>query len=141
MNANWVFSQSSGALVLDDETSPTMVIHGWSGQGAGYCNHNLQSVPGLGPIPVGKYTIGPMQDHITNTGIKMKAAMKLTPFERNQMFGRGGFYIHGFSASDQKLIAAGKASQCTSSEGCVIAPLEGRNYINTHGIRVLEVTA
>lgn len=80
-------------------------------------NPDMCSVrPNVGPIPPGKYTIGPLEAHPV-----LGPAMALTPDPANQMFGGSGFYIHYSNARRD----AGEAPYRSvpgrnSSDGCIV---------------------
>lgn len=101
---------------------------GWSGHTAGYNNPAQQSVHGVGPLPVGRYTIGDPLDPPDHLG---PVAMPLTPDAGNEMFGRGSFFIHGESA----------AHPAMSSDGCIILPRDVRERICDEPDDGLEVVA
>lgn len=90
-------------------------------------NFDFQSTPMYGPIPCGIYKIETPIDH-TKLG---SCALPLSPRNENEMFGRGGFFIHGDS-----LTHPGQAS-----EGCIIVSVKTRLYIARHlsMIDLLEV--
>lgn len=84
-------------------------------------NPLAESTPDLGPIPRGWYTLELLNDggDYENKG---KLVFKLVPDEGNQMYGRGGFLIHGDNA----------AMNFTASDGCIITP---------HDLRLLILAA
>lgn len=119
----WTYEQSSGRLLLDGE----LIATGYSGHGAGVDNATLENVPDVGPLPRGKYMIGTaIQDPLTGP-----VSMHLVPDGTNEMFGRGGFLIHGDNS----------ACNHTASEGCIILPREVREQIAGSDDRMLEVVA
>ena len=96
---------------------------GYSGHGPGKNNPDMQAEHDVGPIPVGRYTIGPPEDG--HGGF----ALRLTHDPGNEMFGRDGFLIHGDSVSEPG----------TASLGCIILPRMIRWAIWGSGDRDLEV--
>ena len=120
----WKYQQSTAKLL-----SPTGIIttFGWAGQRDSKNNHDMQNVHGVGPLPVGEYTIGAPHDS-PHTG---PYTMNLTPDPSNEMFGRSDFRIHGASKTNPEL----------SSEGCIIQPREIRENIWNSGDHSLEVIA
>jgi len=120
----WTYQQSTTKL-----QSPTGIItsFGWAGQGDGKNNPAMQGVKGIGPLPVGVYTIGEPHDS-PHTG---PYTMDLTPDPSNNMLGRSDFRIHGASYMRPEL----------SSEGCIIQPREIRENIWNSGDRTIEVIA
>src|SRR5580704_5305736 len=105
---SWIYSQSTGRLTRDGQ----FVATGYSGKGAGRNNPAEQAVPDVGPIPQGRYRIGP-QFHAPVQG---PCAMRLTP-EGHNALGRTGFMIHGDNAAHD------------ASIGCIILPPEIRQEI------------
>ena len=106
---------------------------GWAGQGIGRNNPDAQKMPDIGPLPIGKYTIGKAYDHTLENGYTHNlgpVVMDLTPDPANEMFGRKDFRIHGASLLDP----------ARSSEGCIILPRPVREAIDTGIDKDLEVT-
>ena len=126
-----IFEQSTGKFY--DGDSELLAI-GYSGGDVGNApdavnNPAFQSKPNIGPLPVGFYTIGPPQDTVTHGPY----VLPLSPSPANQMFGRGGFLIHGDS-----VVAPGKRA---ASEGCIILPRSVRQQIwesNDHELQVVS---
>ena len=119
----WYFRQHSGGVL--SEATPVCV--GYSGHGLGRNNPAAQAEPDIGPIPRGRYTIGPPQP--THGGF----ALPLTPDPSNEMFGRSAFLIHGDMANP--------ALAGTASLGCIIIPRVYRWAIwgsGDHDLEVLE---
>ncbi len=98
----WQYSQSTGTIThFNDATGQQdYSSSGYSGNGAGYNNPAMQNVPDTGPLPQGHYSIGPEQNNVTHTGHTLTNSMRLTPLPGNNMFGRGGFLIHGRGLSN-----------------------------------------
>jgi hypothetical protein len=118
------FYDSTGALVAE-------CYAGGFGGGvnAQYKNNPAaQNLKGLGPLPCGFYTIGPLFND-PETG---PASMRLTPDPDNEMFGRGGFLIHPDSI----------ARPGTASEGCIaMEPESARVAVSKSGDDRLQVVA
>lgn len=106
------YEQVTGRL-LDDDGS--LIGLGWAGHLQGKNNPSMQNVKDVGPLPAGRYTV---EDPVEGTHLG-PLAFPLTPDEDNQMYGRGGFYIHGASAVHRDL----------SSDGCIIQDRPAREYI------------
>lgn len=82
-----------------------------------------QGVRGVGPIPVGHYTIGPPEPgHGGYT-------LRLHPKPGTDTLGRSGFLIHGDSIKNPG----------TASLGCIIIPRGARMKVWTSGDHDLEV--
>lgn len=57
----------------------------------GVNNPKMQNVVNIGPLPCGHYTIGaPIDNPVTGP-----YSLPLTPDSANEMYGRGGFFLHG----------------------------------------------
>jgi hypothetical protein len=117
----WTYHQASGLLAHDGEPSAT----GYSGAGAGKNSPAMQDVPNVGPIPQGRYRIGPLFD---SQGHGPKC-MRVIPCEGTETFGRDGFLIHGDSI----------AAPGTASHGCIILTRPVREAIAASGDADLEV--
>lgn len=115
----WSWDQSEGALYLDGQ----WMARGYSGRGEGRNNPAREAVRGVGPIPAGRWRIGPPRSSV-RTGPHV---MDLSPVGHDA-HGRSAFQIHGDNA-------AGDASS-----GCIVLPRTWREMISASGIRMLEVT-
>jgi hypothetical protein len=118
----WTYEQATGKFYTPDGF---LTAFGYSGRADGKNNPEMQSVPNVGPIPEGIYSIGRPEDTLTHGPF----VLPLTPDPSNQMFSRGGFLIHGDS-----IVAPGSAS-----EGCIILPRLVRNEIAASLDRTLKV--
>lgn len=122
----WTYKQATGELL---DPSGQHVATGYAG---GNCGENpegknnplLQAIKSVGPLPVGKYTLGEVvaQSHLG------PYAIPLIPYTSNQMFGRGDFYMHGDTTP------SGNAS-----EGCIIMPRIVRVRVYGSDDRTVEV--
>jgi Protein of unknown function (DUF2778) len=119
----WSYSQSTGTLGHNG----TVVAIGYSGHDRGKNNPDMQQIPNVGPIPQGRYFIGPPRDS-EKVG---PFAMPLDPAPETDTFGRSAFMIHGDS-----IVHPG-----TASEGCIIMLRDARNQIAASGDNELIVTA
>lgn len=117
--SGWSWDQSEGALYLDE----LRVARGYSGRGEGRNNPAMEAVRGVGPIPAGRWRIGPPR-HSASTGPHV---MNLTPLGHDA-HGRSAFQIHGDNA-------AGDASS-----GCIVLPRAVRERISATGLTTIEVT-
>lgn len=115
---SWIYVQRTGELWH----SGAVVSHGYAGRddgdgmaepGEGFNDPAAQAVRGVGPLPVGRYTIGPPHHHPTAGPY----TLRLTPHPDNQMFGRAGFLIHG---------GLGTTS---ASQGCIVLSMAARARI------------
>ena len=127
MPVMWTYAQSTGRLSHDEQSFGEC---GYSGFEDGKNNPAKQDEPDLGPIPQGRYTIGPVEFENTD-GPHGPFVLPLIPDAGNEMFGRSGFLIHGDSLADP-----GNASR-----GCIILPRETREEMAQSGDFVLEVVA
>ncbi len=122
----WTYKQQSGELI--DRNGAT-VATGYSGHGDGVNNPAMQSIPDVGPIPQGVWTIGAPCD----TEAHGPYVLTLTPAAGTDTFGRDGFLMHG------DLI--GQVGQFQASEGCIIMPPDIRHQVWNSGDHTLQVIA
>jgi hypothetical protein len=114
----WNYSQSTGTLTRDGQ----FIAAGYSGAGIGRNNPAEQAVRDVGPIPQGRYNIGPPFDAL----VQGPCVMRLTPVGHDAL-GRDGFLIHGDNLTHD------------ASTGCIILPPEVRETIAASEDRDLEV--
>lgn len=100
---------------------------GYAGRDAGKNNPAMQNVKGIGPLPVGFYTILAPYNHPT-VG---KYAMPLIPDPTNEMFGRNSFFMHGDSEEHPGL----------ASHGCIVQMRTIRGLVWASGDRRIEVVS
>jgi hypothetical protein len=105
------------------ETGFEAIATGYAGRDAGRNNPELQHVAGTGPIPAGRYTIGPAH----NTPEHGPVTMRLIPDPKNEMFGRDGFLIHGDNKTGD------------ASHGCIILNRVARLAVAASSDRYLIV--
>lgn len=86
-----------------------------------------QALADRGPLPTGFYTI---EAAYTDPHLG-PVAMRLTPSPKNQMYGRGDFFIHADSISHPG----------AASHGCIEMPLTTRQLIAASTDRILQVVA
>lgn len=116
-NALATYSQRSGLLRFV-ENGRTTYLRGFAGRRGGLNNHLAQTLSNTGPLPVGFYRA------VVLAHPRFKApAIRLDPYQTNQMYGRSGFWIHG-----------GK-----ESHGCIILQKAARQRLVAAGVTVLEV--
>ena len=116
----WIYHQSTGVLQHEDKR----VAIGYSGHGEGCNSHSHESIPNIGPLPVGLYTIGKSFGH-PNKG---PMCMRLFPVGHDA-HGRSGFMIHGDNSKCNK----------SASEGCIILGRTIRDMISKSLDRTLKV--
>jgi hypothetical protein len=113
----WRYSQSTGLIEHSvDGILWQQVWKGYSGCGRGLNDPESQHLDSVGPIPCGKWTIGPPYDS-KRVG---PFALMLTPHPDTQTFGRADFRIHGDNRHMDK----------SASRGCIVAPREVREAIH-----------
>lgn len=117
----FTYSQSTGILSHCGEP----VGKGYSGHGEGLNNPKLQMVHNLGPIPQGVWEIGQFFDD-KHLGPCVAA---LKPISQD-IFGRGGFFIHGDN----------KSVNHSGSDGCIILSRVLRELIMNSNEKHLTVT-
>ncbi len=128
--ARWEYSQSTGEIShVDDSTERSHVVgQGYAGHGEGLNNPDMQAEPNVGPPPEGDYSINPQQTNVTGSGTELPGSMRLIPDPETEMYGRGGFLIHG-----------GNMETMDSSQGCIILPRNTRDIIGNSGDNALRV--
>lgn len=116
---SWVYVQRTGELWKD---GTTLIAHGYAGHddgdgvaepGEGFNDPAMQHVKRVGPIPRGRYFIGPPHHHPTAGPY----TLRLTPHPANDMGGRSGFLIHGGLGTT------------AASEGCIVLSSAARAMI------------
>jgi len=122
--APWRYVISTGQLF---DPAGQMFAIGYSGRGDGLNNPAEDALPDTGPLPIGRYTIGPAFTHPSCGPI----AMRLIPDAADDMHGRGGFLVHGDNA----------ARDHTASHGCIILDRPYRVALSAATDRTLEVAA
>lgn len=111
-----IFDRRKGTIFHEDGSVLATGI--WAGH-EGHANKpEDEQLHGLGPLPAGLYGIGPLRD----SGTLGPHVMDLNPDPHNQMFGRSLFRIHGDTVND---------ASHEASDGCIIAPRNVRDAINT----------
>ena len=119
----WRYEQKTGIL---SDPNGEMVACGYSGNGEGLNNPEMQAVKDHGPIPRGSWVVGSFFD---DPGGKGPVVAHLTPVAGTETFGRSGFMIHGDN----------EAMNHTASEGCIVLPRSARERIAQSGDAVLDV--
>lgn len=128
----WTFAQRGGELLHDGKLEG----RGYSGwddgdgvpePGEGKGDPSAQEQRSVGPIPRGRYHIGPMFFHQS----KGRYVMRLTPLPGTNTFGRSHFLIHGDSV---RRPGAG-------SEGCIVLARALRILVGESRDHLLEVVA
>jgi hypothetical protein len=117
-----IYNQKNGKLT--DSFGHTIAV-GYSGNGEGKNNPEMESLSNVGPIPKGKYTLGKPYNS-TKVG---KFAIPLLPYPENEMYGRSAFMIHGDSIKEPG----------TASHGCIILQRHIREAINNGTDKILIV--
>ena len=117
----WVFNQRTGGLSRNGQTIAT----GYSGHGLGRNNPAMQTAHGVGPTPLGSYTVG-SPHHSNTTG---NYTMNLDPEPGTNTWGRTLLRIHG---DIPHLLGQ-------SSDGCIILPLTVRQSMWASGDHTVQV--
>jgi len=120
----WKYAQRTGQVTDPDSMKAGC---GYAGREDGRNNPQMQALKDIGPLPVGTYHIQAPVDTTTHGPY----VLWLLPDPDNQMFGRGGFGIHGDSIEHPGL----------ASEGCIVLPRVTRERIWDSGDHLLEVVA
>lgn len=122
VEASWTYAQETGELRQDGKKVGT----GYSGNGKGKNNPEMEDTADTGPIPRGEWIIsGPPED----TKDHGPYVLTLKPAAHTDTFGREGFRMHGDS----------KEHPGCASEGCIIMPRVVREQVWKSGDRGLEV--
>jgi len=119
----WTYVQIDGELMHEGQH----VGFGYAGRGEGKNNPVMQSVKGIGPLPVGVYRAEPPAHHPT-VG---RYAIHLIPDPANRMYGRSSFFMHGDSSEHPGL----------ASHGCIVLSRPMREHFwnsGDHQIRVVS---
>lgn len=119
----WIHVQDTGILIAPDLQIES---HGYSGQPPWVNDPSAQAMHGLGPCPVGTYTLGIWVNDHPRLG---KMVCPLLPDDTNEMFGRSGFFLHGDSLEHPGY----------ASDGCLIHGRAARLSIKMSFDRRLEV--
>jgi hypothetical protein len=121
-----VYEQATGKLF----DGMALLGVGYAGNFLGKNNPAMQSVPDIGPLPCGFYTVG-APTWTTHCG---QEAFPLTPDARNQMYMRSGFFLHGDSL----------AHPGNGSDGCIVQDRSVRDTVErlrVAGTNRLQVVA
>jgi hypothetical protein len=121
----WTYIQTSGAMIRPDGS---LLATGYAGHGEGRNNPAFQAVAGVGPLPCGMYSRGPLEEHHGSLGANVA---QLEPDPANQMFGRSGFYSHGRH----------NLQDLDASHGCLVLDHDARMEFLTSpdtGLRVIS---
>ncbi len=116
---SWQYNQSTGEL----SRNGIRVATGYSGTGHGRNNPDAENLANVGPVPRGRYQIGPIHDTRTHG----PPGYGTYTFSGQSNGWRAGFLIHGDNRRHD------------ASTGCIILPRDIRERINASGDRVLEV--
>jgi RHS repeat-associated protein len=126
----WQYSQSTGTLThISDQTGKVTATYpgGYSGFGPGLNNPAMENKAFEGPIPQGKWSIGPPHWD-KHTG---PYTLDLHPDSGTNTFGRHFFRMHG----DNSLL------NHSASQGCIIMPPDVRRKVwnsNDHALTVVK---
>lgn len=118
----WSFSQSNGAV---RNAAGAIIGLAYAGHGAGLNNPAMQEIRDVGPIPQGRWSIGPLR-----TLPHLGPCMALTPLGGTDTFGRSGFLIHEDNAQHDH----------SASCGCVVVSPSTLSAMDGAPDRILTVT-
>lgn len=119
----WIYESSTGRLLCDG----ALVTIGYSGRGAAKNRPELDHLANEGPIPCGRWRIGPAYDHPRLGG----CVLPLIPAEGTDTHGRSEFRIHGDS----------RVNPGWASHGCIIIPHDARERLSRERVREIWVVA
>lgn len=117
----WIYRQSTGELLYGG----AVLGEGYSGFGVARNDPESQALAGLGPIPQGIWTMGPLSTSPAHGPL----AITLQPDIGTETFGRTGFLCHGDS-----LEHPGGASH-----GCIIMPRIVREQLIASPYKQIQV--
>lgn len=129
----WTYVQATGRVISPEGE---VFAQGYSGHEHGCNNPAMQCVRDTGPIPCGRYVMGPLEDG----GHMGPNVMRLIPDEGTresiQKLGRDpdSFYIHGGLAGEA-------ADGGTASHGCIVLGLWPRTKMGASAVRELAVVS
>jgi Protein of unknown function (DUF2778) len=122
----WLYEIATGSLF---SAAGSRLAIGYSGAPGAVNDPSKVSIPNIGPIPPGLWTIGePYNDDLTGP-----YTLPLVPSNDTDTYGRTDFRIHGDS-----VVLAGLEK---ASKGCIILARFAREAIWSSGDRHLQVVA
>ena len=118
----FTYSQKTGLLSKDGKA----LGYGYAGKGPGLNSPDHESVKSTGPIPCGLWEMGQWipKSHLGPWVVALR------PIGGQNVFGRGGFFIHGDN----------KKGDYSASEGCIILSRNLRDLIRNSGEKKIVVT-
>ncbi len=122
----WTYQISTGKMLTPGSR---LLGIGYSGNGPSLNNPLDCRIPNHGPIPPGMYTIAGWFDDPPGPNSKGPIVTRLIPDADNQMYGRGGFMIHGDN----------DAMNHTASDGCIALTHAYRGIMQADGDNRLQV--
>jgi RHS repeat-associated protein len=133
MGLEWQYSIISGQLSYVDYLTGNVetVDRGYSGHGIGRNHFALVSIPYVGAIPAGEWTIGALHPNVT------KNSLRLTPKAGTDTYARSSFLIHGDLRRRKGPMT--NAGAMEGSNGCPIFGESTRIRIGTSGDNSLTV--
>jgi hypothetical protein len=128
----WVYVISAGLMARERSPAPVQNASvkgfvGYSGHPPHRDDPTAVALRDVGPIPPGRYRIGPAEEHPRLGPL----VMALTPERGTETFGRDDLYIHGDSEE-----RPGEAS-----DGCIVLSRPARSVIAESTDRELLVVA
>lgn len=121
------YSQSKGQL--NALAGAAGVIVGiYAGIGAGKNDPASQCIKNVGPLPRGRYGLGPLMIHPPGDPLRhLGPCIELTPDPSNDMCGRSGFFIH----------LDNPAHPGFSSNGCLV-PQNDRDFTGLSKLQLID---
>lgn len=119
----WTFEISTGRLL---SPSGLHVGTGHSGWGDAANDPKMVKAKGIGPLPPGKWSIGPAYNHPKLGPV----VMNLDPLPGTEVYGRSLFRIHGDNSTPDPHDA---------SHGCIILSRATRRAISASPVKTLNV--
>jgi hypothetical protein len=120
----WTYDITAGRLERDGKH---VFTGGYTGNGAGLNNPEMEAVQGVGPLPEGTYRMTELREHGASTGPYTIVLEQVS----GETHGRSAFRIHGDNSKGDH----------SASHGCIILPPQVRHQIWESGDHDLTVVA
>lgn len=117
----WTYHQRTGELWRNG----AKVATGYSGNGQGLNNPDMENVRAIGPIPKGRWQM----DGVYNSAKVGPYAIILDPVSGTETFGRSAFRVHGDNSKGNR----------SASNGCIIMPRSVREMMWQFKDHILDV--
>lgn len=130
----YTFYQNSGRLV-GGQGEYAINTKGYSGQGEGYLNPDLQCKSNIGPLPASTYKITWCKNIMHET-VQRPCSFYLDPQKPSEICGRSDFFIHGCGCCTPGDSQEPPTAGC--SAGCVVIKYEERIKLRIGDILIVQ---